>query len=83
MFTTTEVRSVSIGGTWLRVAVRPGRPKGRRLSLTGPGTPRVPLLLVNGIGAGSEAIYSYEGTREVNTLIVGRDHRHRRVRMNA
>ena len=51
MFTTTEVRSVSVGGTQLRVAVRPGRPA---LSLTGRRTPRVPLLLINGIGASLE-----------------------------
>ena len=33
------------------------------------------ILLENNVGrfvADSEAIYSYEGTREINTLIVGR-----------
>ena len=50
MFTTTEVRSVSVGGRQLRVAVRPGR---RGVNLTGSTAraPRVPLLLINGIGA--------------------------------
>jgi poly(3-hydroxyalkanoate) depolymerase len=53
MFTTTEVRGVSVGGRQLRVAVRPGRPG---VNLTGPtaGAPRVPLLLINGIGASLE-----------------------------
>ena len=36
---TTEVRSVEVDGQRLRVAIRPGRP------------PRLPLLLINGIGA--------------------------------
>jgi poly(3-hydroxyalkanoate) depolymerase len=54
MSTTAEVRSVQVGGQLLRVAVRPG--------LTGPGPgsgsqpPRVPLLLVNGIGASLELL---------------------------
>ena len=53
MFTTTEVRGVSVGGRQLRVAVRPGR---HGVNLTGPtaGAPRVPLLLINGIGASLE-----------------------------
>jgi len=53
MFTTTEVRSVSVGGRQLRVAVRPGR---RGVNLTGSTAraPRVPLLLINGIGASLE-----------------------------
>jgi poly(3-hydroxyalkanoate) depolymerase len=48
MFTTTEVRTVAVGGQLLRVAVRPGRGVGL------PGRPRpgrFPLLLINGIGA--------------------------------
>jgi poly(3-hydroxyalkanoate) depolymerase len=57
MFTTAEVRSVAVDGRPVRVAVRPGR-RGPRLTppgLTPPGlappAPRVPLLLINGIGA--------------------------------
>jgi hypothetical protein len=54
MFTTTEVRSITVDGAQLRVAVRPGR---RGVSdfggSAGPG-PRVPLLLINGIGAGDD-----------------------------
>ena len=41
---TTEVRSVEIDGQRLRVAIRPGRP------------PRLPLLLINGIGARLEVL---------------------------
>ena len=54
MSTTAEVRSVQVGGQLLRVAVRPG--------LSGPGSgpgvrpPRVPLLLINGIGASLELL---------------------------
>jgi poly(3-hydroxyalkanoate) depolymerase len=54
MSTTAEVRSVRVGGQLLRVAVRPG--------LSGPGrgpggqSPRVPLLLINGIGASLELL---------------------------
>lgn len=54
MSTTAEVRSLRVGGQLLRVAVRPGRQE------TGPGTgvpgPRVPLLLINGIGASLELL---------------------------
>ena len=46
---TTEVRSVTVGGQLLRVAVRPG-PNGQ-----GRG-PRLPLLLINGIGASLELL---------------------------
>ena len=46
------MRSITVGSTQLRVAVRPGQP--------GPGAgaaaPRVPLLLVNGIGASLELL---------------------------
>ena len=49
MSTTTEVRSVTVGGQLLRVAVRPG-PNGE-----GRG-PRPPLLLINGIGASLELL---------------------------
>ena len=47
MFTTAEVRSVTVDGRQLRVAVRPGR------SVAG-GPPRQPLLLISGIGASLE-----------------------------
>jgi pimeloyl-ACP methyl ester carboxylesterase len=52
MFTTTKVRSIAVNGTQLRVAVRPGR---RGMKLTAP-APRVPLLLINGIGASLELL---------------------------
>ena len=49
MSTTTEMRSVAVGGRLLRVAVRPGR--------GAPGRPsRLPLLLINGIGASLELL---------------------------
>jgi poly(3-hydroxyalkanoate) depolymerase len=54
MSTTAEVRSVQLGGQLLRVGVRPG--------LSGPAagsegqSPRVPLLLINGIGASLELL---------------------------
>ena len=48
MFTTAEVRSVAVGGRQLRVAVRPG--------FSRPGARRVPLLLINGIGASLELL---------------------------
>jgi len=47
MFTTAEVRSVAVAGRRLRVAVRPGLTRAS-------GPPRVPLLLINGIGASLE-----------------------------
>ncbi len=49
MSTTTEVRSVTVGGRLLRVAIRPGRNEA-------DSTPRVPLLLINGIGARLELL---------------------------
>ncbi|HJY93869.1 MAG TPA: poly(3-hydroxyalkanoate) depolymerase [Streptosporangiaceae bacterium] len=55
MFTTTKVRSIAANGTQLRVAVRPGRSKGLGLKLAAP-APRVPLLLINGIGASLELL---------------------------
>ena len=49
MSTTTEVRSVTVGGQRLRVAIRPGPNE--------PGQPpRFPLLLINGIGASLELL---------------------------
>ena len=49
MSTTTEVRSVTVGGQLLRVAIRPGRNEAGS-------PPRVPLLLINGIGARLELL---------------------------
>ena len=49
MSTTTEVRSVTVGGQLLRVAITPGR------SEAGD-PPRLPLLLINGIGARLELL---------------------------
>ena len=49
MPTTTEVRNVTVGGQRLRVAITPGR------SEVGD-PPRVPLLLINGIGARLELL---------------------------
>ncbi len=47
MSTTTEVRSVTVGGQLLKVAIRPGPNEAG-------GTRRLPLLLINGIGANLE-----------------------------
>jgi len=48
MSTTAEVRTVAVGGQLLRVSVRPAaRPRPNEAG----GAPRVPLLLINGIGA--------------------------------
>jgi len=49
MSTTAEVRSVAVGHQLLRVAVRPGLP-------AAGGVKRVPLLLINGIGASLELL---------------------------
>ena len=49
MSTTTKMRVVTVGGQLLRVAIRPG------LTEAG-GTPRTPLLLINGIGANMELL---------------------------
>ncbi|HLN69161.1 MAG TPA: poly(3-hydroxyalkanoate) depolymerase [Streptosporangiaceae bacterium] len=49
MSTTTEVRNVTVGGRLLRVAITPGR------SEAGD-PPRLPLLLINGIGARLELL---------------------------
>ena len=49
MSTTAEVRTVAVGGQLLRVSIRPGP--------NDPGgEPRVPLLLINGIGASLELL---------------------------
>jgi poly(3-hydroxyalkanoate) depolymerase len=49
MSMTAEVRIVTVGGRRLRVAIRPGRNEPGR-------PPRVPLLLINGIGANLELL---------------------------
>ena len=49
MFTTADVRSLAVDGRQLRVAVRPAR-----RGLVGSRARRVPLLLINGIGASLE-----------------------------
>ena len=49
MFTTTEVRSVAVGGQLLRVAIRPGPNEAGS-------APRFPLLLINGVGASLELL---------------------------
>jgi poly(3-hydroxyalkanoate) depolymerase len=58
MSTTAEVRSVAVGGQLLRVSVRPAR-----RSIRGPWRaappPRVPLLLINGIGASLELLQPF------------------------
>ncbi len=62
MFTTAEVRSITVGGRQLRVAVRPAR---RGLRLTVPR--RTPLLLINGIGASLEVLEPF--VRQVNPAV--------------
>jgi poly(3-hydroxyalkanoate) depolymerase len=60
MSTTTEVRDVAVGGRHIRVAVRPGRNE--------PGQPpRVPLLLINGIGANLELLEPF--VRELDPAV--------------
>ena len=55
MYTTAKVRSVTIDGRELRIAVRPARRRSR--SRNGPITDqRPPLLLINGIGASLELL---------------------------
>jgi poly(3-hydroxyalkanoate) depolymerase len=49
MSTTTEVRSVLVGGQLLKVATRPGPNEAAN-------SPRLPLLLINGIGARLELL---------------------------
>lgn len=57
---TTEIRSIAVGGRLIRVAVRPGRNE--------PGQPpRVPLLLINGIGANLELLEPF--VRELDPAV--------------
>ena len=53
MSTTAEIRTVAVGGQLLRVAVRPAV---RHRPNEAGGTPRFPLLLINGIGASLELL---------------------------
>jgi len=59
MYTTAEVRSVIVNGRELRVAVRPGQKTGRK--------DRVPLLLINGIGASLELLEPF--VRELDPAV--------------
>ncbi|MGH3186797.1 MAG: poly(3-hydroxyalkanoate) depolymerase [Streptosporangiaceae bacterium] len=57
MYTTAEVRSVTIDGRELRIAVRPGRRRSRgRSGRKTNQDQRPPLLLINGIGASLELL---------------------------
>jgi pimeloyl-ACP methyl ester carboxylesterase len=57
MSTTAEVRSVTVGAQRLRVAIRPGPNE--------PGwPPRLPLLLINGIGASLELLEPFVAALE-------------------
>ena len=64
--TAEGVRSITVGSTQLRVAVRPGQP--------GPGAgaaaPRVPLLLVNGIGASLELLEPFVSKLDPATDVI-------------
>src|SRR5712691_9114267 len=63
MFTTTEVRSVTVGGQRLRVAIRPGPNE--------PGLPpRFPLLLINGIGASLELLEPFVAALEETVEVI-------------
>jgi poly(3-hydroxyalkanoate) depolymerase len=59
MYTTAEVRSVIVNGRELRVAVRAGQADGR--------DDRVPLLLINGIGASLELLEPF--VRELDPAV--------------
>jgi poly(3-hydroxyalkanoate) depolymerase len=61
MFTTAEVRSVAVSGRQLRVAVRPARRGFSRAAR------RVPLLLINGIGASLELLEPF--VRELDPAV--------------
>ena len=63
MSTTAEIRSITVGGQQLRVAVRPAR---RGLRLTAPPR-RTPLLLINGIGASLEVLEPF--VRQVDPAV--------------
>ena len=63
MSTTAEVRSVTVGGRPLRIAVRPAR-RGSRLNGRAQ---RTPLLLINGIGASLELLEPF--VRELDPAV--------------
>ena len=69
MLASTQVRSVAIGGRRLRVAVRPGRRGQPAPGLRGlrPASRRVPLLLINGIGASLELLEPF--VRELDPAV--------------
>jgi poly(3-hydroxyalkanoate) depolymerase len=56
MSTTAEVRTVTVGGQLLRVAIRPAAKPGPNGA---GGAPRFPLLLINGIGASLELLQPF------------------------
>jgi poly(3-hydroxyalkanoate) depolymerase len=60
MSTTTEVRNVTVGGQLLQVAIRPGTNEAG-------GAPRLPLLLINGIGARLELLEPF--VRELDPAV--------------
>ena len=60
MSTTTEVRGVTVGGQLLQVAIRPGTNQPGR-------SPRLPLLLINGIGARLELLEPF--VRELDPAV--------------
>jgi len=64
--TAEGVRSITVGSTQLRVAVRPGQP--------GPGAgaaaPRLPLLLINGIGASLELLEPFVSKLDPATDVI-------------
>jgi len=64
--TAEGVRSITVGSTQLRVAVRPGHP--------GPGAgaaaPRLPLLLINGIGASLELLEPFVSKLDPATDVI-------------
>ena len=60
MSTTAEIRTVTVGGQLLRVAIRPGPNEAG-------GVPRYPLLLINGIGARLELLEPF--VRELDPAV--------------
>jgi poly(3-hydroxyalkanoate) depolymerase len=58
MFSTVNVRSVAVGGRQLRVAVRPGNPI------------RMPLLLINGLGASLDLLQPFVDALEPSVEVI-------------
>jgi hypothetical protein len=72
MSTTTEVRSITVEGTQLRVAVRPARRGLKGFGGYAGGSPpagRVPLLLINGIGASLDLLEPF--VRHLDPVVDG------------